>query len=94
MNPVDHFKITTPMVTSALGKTLTYILGQQQYSFLLPLVIFLQPQIQTFFSLTTKFQLSQFEAQIKHRSESTKHKINQFFLIASLVHFRQKGNWG
>lgn len=49
MNPAGHFKITTPTVTSALGKTLTYILVQQQYSYLLPLVIFLQPQIQNLF---------------------------------------------
>lgn len=68
---VDHFKMTTPTASFALGQNLTSIWAALVFlSTSLNLVIFLQPpNFKTFLSFTMKFQLSQFEAQTKHRTE-------------------------
>lgn len=67
----DHFKMTIPTASFGLGQNLTYIWAVLVFlSTSFNLVIFLHtPNFKTFFSLTMKFQLSQFEAQTKHRTE-------------------------
>lgn len=70
MNHADHFKMTTPIVSSALEQGLTYIWAAVVFlSSFFDLVIFLHTPNAKLFFFTMKFQLSQFEAQTKHRTE-------------------------
>lgn len=96
MNHADHFKMTTPIVSFALEQELTYIWAAVAFlSSFFDLVILLHtPNAKPFSLLPWNFNCHSLKHKQNTELKRTQHKINQFFLIASLAHFRQKGNWG